>query len=342
MRVFSIVGPTGVGKTEFVLHLAKEILRQKKYAGVDLVSVDSRQVYQGLEVTSGADVPDDFQQIESADYFFPYFQKKLSQVYEDSKIGEIFIHGALILQPSQEWSLAHFQKLVQEVVQRAIQKNHLVILIGGTGLYHTQAFPDPDEKNNFTVKPNQEIREKSEKMSLKDLQHWAERVNRQRFKELNHSDVHNPRRLVRVIEQGLAIQQKEIQEESSIFQADFLPRVEQKYFGLQQDLEKIEQKIQNRVEKRINQGAIVEVESLLVQYTDPSLSALSALGVKEIQQFLQGKIDLRELQDIWSLHEFQYAKRQLTWWKKWPVKWLGVSEDSGWQEEVIPVILNVC
>jgi len=88
----SVLGPTAVGKTSFALKLAKQALSIKNkaknkvvFTGVDIISADSRQVYKGLEVLSGADIPEGFKQVfpeeenQVAKTNFPFFKKQ--QIY---------------------------------------------------------------------------------------------------------------------------------------------------------------------------------------------------------------------------------------------------------------------
>ena len=228
MKIFSIVGSTAVGKTSFALELAEEILKNTKYSGIDLISADSRQVYQGLEIISGADVPNDFKSKTDQNFSHPFFTK-----------GKIDLHGVSIISPDKEWSVAYFQDLAWEVIKLAQHKNHLVIIIGGTGLYH-------DQLQNFDpslrVKPINEVREKAEKMKLAELQTWAKEKNPTRFEKMNHSDINNPRRLIRVIEIGMDSNQSKTKTSST-------SPLQQIYLGLNQDLKKLKPKFHNELMK---------------------------------------------------------------------------------------------
>ncbi|MBT3511903.1 MAG: hypothetical protein HN466_02395 [Candidatus Pacebacteria bacterium] len=319
MKILSIVGPTAVGKTSFALELAAEILKNKNYTGIDLISVDSRQVYQGLEIISGADIPLGFKK-----------NKDKTLTYSFLNNESINLHGVSIIAPTAEWSVAHFQDLAWEVIESARKENHLVIMIGGTGLYHDQLL---NLDASLRVKPNDEVRQKAETMELKDLQSWAEEVNPARFKQLNNSDINNPRRLIRLIEIGLAT----IQPQKSPTLLD----MEQVYIGLNQDLAKIEQKIKVRVEERFLGEAIDEVKKLQQKHDDWSLPAFSALGVSEISQYLNNFFSKEDCLEQWTLHELQYARRQLTWWKNRDVSWFKI-DDAQWKPTAFTYILNLC
>ncbi len=319
MKIFSIVGSTAIGKTSFALELATQVLEKTAYDGVDLVSADSRQVYQGLEIISGADIPPRFK------------ENKISQLtYSFLTKNKINLHGVSIISPDSEWSVAHFQDLAWEVMRWAEQKNRLVIIIGGTGLYHDQLL---NLDASLRVKPNKDVRRKAEQMKLTDLQNWTRKVNEIRFSTMNNSDVNNPRRLIRAIEIGLS--SSKLQKKSPTL--DF----EQIYVGLNQNLIKIEQKIKARVRERFVGAAIDEVKKLRQQYADYSLPAFSALGVSQISQYLNGSLSKEECLQQWVLHELQYARRQLTWWKNQDVVWFKIDKPE-WKQQAFTYILNLC
>jgi tRNA dimethylallyltransferase len=319
LKILSIIGPTAVGKTSFTLELVAEILKNKDYAGVDLISADSRQVYQGLEIISGADIPSGFKKNKNQAFTYSFLTK-----------DKVNLHGVSIVSPDSEWSVAHFQDLAWEVIDLAKQENRLVIIIGGTGLYHDQLL---NLDTTLRVKPNNEVRQKAETMKLQELQAWAQEINPARFKQLNNSDLNNPRRLIRLIEIGLAATSPS-QKPSSL-------DLEQIYIGLNQDLAKIEQKIKQRVQERFSGDAIGEVKKLQQKYDNWSLPALSALGVSEISQYLNKFFSKEECLSQWTLHELQYARRQLTWWKNRDVAWFKIDE-SEWKQQAFTYILNLC
>ena len=320
MKIISVVGPTAVGKTSFTLKAAEEILKNKNYSAIDLISADSRQVYRGLEVISGADVPPEFQLTSNRKLTHPFYSK-----------NKISLHGVSIISPDEEWSVAHFQDLAWEVLELAQQQNHLVIVIGGTGLYHDQLL---NLDSSLRVKPNKKVRQKAGQMELKDLQAWAKEVSPARFAEMNYSDKHNPRRLIRVIEIGL----KKISADTN---SNPSHQLEQVYVGLNQDLAKIEEKIKKRVLARFSGQAIPEVKQLQAKYQDWSLPAFSALGVSEVGQYLNGLFTQDECLEMWTLHELQYARRQLTWWRNRDVVWFGI-DNHKWKADAFAYILNLC
>ncbi len=302
LQVVAVVGPTATGKTKKALELAQKAMANNKYAGVDLISVDSRQVYQGLEVITGADVPDEFKQAESAQYKYSFFTNI-------SKTIRIF--GISILNLSEEWSVAHFRQMARGIIVKSLAENRLVILVGGTGLYHRHLFSDDPL---LAVPPNPILRASLEKLSIDSLQKRLEKINSEKLAQMNVSDRVNKRRLMRAIEVASATFEfapGSVQHDKEIH----LSNIQVKQIFLTLPLSEIEEKITHRVHERFAGGAIEEVKRLLNLSLPPSAPVLSTLGVPEISQYLQEKITAKQCQSLWALHEYQYAKRQLTWWK---------------------------
>ncbi|MGD9129146.1 MAG: tRNA (adenosine(37)-N6)-dimethylallyltransferase MiaA [Candidatus Woesebacteria bacterium] len=311
-QLISIIGPTATGKTSLALAIAKQLLKNKEYEGIELISADSRQVYQGLSIITGADVPANFQETKAkADY--PYFQ------HNSKKIN---LHGVAVIKPNQEWSVAHFKKLALQIIQEAWQKQHLAIVVGGTGLYHQHLF---SKSNYFGIPANKELRNKAEKMKLPELQEWLKKINQEKFNQLNRSDKNNPRRLIRRIEIELFVKNSQ----AKIKAKDKFKPDSQLLIGLQNKLANIKEKIKQRVKQRWQSGAKKEVKAIIRKYPNEKLPALSATGVKEISQFLRNEITEKECLNLWTLREYQYAKRQITWWKKRPgINWLDLSQKN--------------
>ena len=348
--IYSVVGPTASGKTEKALALVDELLTNNCHPklvsgslsdieGVNLISVDSRQVYRGLEITTGADVPSEF--TPSVDRVFPY-------PFFKHQTKPINLHGIGVVDVTSEWSVSHFLDLATQIIDWSIKHNWAVILVGGTGLYHRQLRWLLEGKELVDVPPNKEIREKAEKMSVRQLQDWLKELDEVRFAKMNRSDRNNPRRLVRAIEiAGSSLELKIKNEKLKVsllrrrrshpelvsgslvggLRDSERPRLR---LGLQndiklgwqvvkvfpKDMKVLAEKIRKRVVKRLEQGALKEVKNLLKLNLDPKGQVMTTLGVPEMRQFLEGRVSKEELVDLWSLHEIQYAKRQLTWWRK--------------------------
>ncbi|HCR81681.1 MAG: tRNA dimethylallyltransferase [Candidatus Pacebacteria bacterium GW2011_GWB1_47_8] len=301
--VFSVVGLTATGKTAFALQLAEHLLDQGKQK-VILLAADSKQVFQGLEILSGADIPSDFQPAKQAEYLYPYFVNT-NQPIE--------LHGVACVFGDADWSVAHFQRLFENLYGHADGQTAIVV-VGGTGLYHQQIF-SPAETT--AIKPDLQLRRKLDSLPLKELQQHLQTTWPARWKQMNNSDRNNQRRLIRAIEVSLA--------EKPIPPTVGVRPVAQ--FGLQLSMKLVETKIAKRVDQRLKQGVIQEVRQFEKKYRTNAIQAKATLGYQLILKYLSKHLTLDQLKAAWTLEEIQYAKRQQTWWQKRAgIEWLSADK----------------
>lgn len=295
-NLISVLGPTATGKTSFALTLAQQALKMN-FSGVDIISADSRQVYQGLEVLSGADIPAGFKKkSENLD-------KKQFPFFENEKIS---IHGVSILKFDDDWSVAHFKNFAIEIINNSFKENRLPIIVGGTALYHDHIF---NRDSSLYVEPNKEVREKASSMTVTDIQEWLKKLDSSKLASMNNSDINNKRRLVRAIEILLGKPEKK-----KILN---LPKnVNNLKICLSLGLEEIYQKIKDRVVERLKNNVVSEVKNLNMICQNKNFPSCTSLGVSDINSFINQEIDEETCIKNWALHEFQYAKRQLVWLKK--------------------------
>jgi tRNA dimethylallyltransferase len=297
-KLLSIVGPTATGKTNLALQLIEPLL--KNFSRVDVISADSRQVYAGMEIGTGVDLPTDLAN------------------------ERVLLHGTSFLKPTEEWSVAHFQDFARPIIEASWKAGGIPIIVGGTGLYHQQLFTtDP----HLHIPPNEEVRQRAATSTLLQLQEWLQKVAPGKFAQMNDSDRQNPRRLVRAIELALSPAPAETHAHASPVTEP--PAYDHLFVGLTAPKEFIEAKITQRVDERLNHGMIEEVTRLRANYTDPDwkLPAFSATGYKEVRAYLEGTLEYEQMRELWTRREVQYAKRQLTWWKKAKdITWFDVSE----------------
>lgn len=301
----AIVGPTAVGKSDFALAAAQKML-DAGAVGVDIISVDSKQVYRGLEILSGADVPPSYRALSPTSLPANY---QLLPPFFASADHRIFLHGISIIEPHEDWSVAHFQTFAQSVLLAAERAQRAVLFVGGTGLYYAHLFSTDAQ---LRIGPNQALRQRLESLSLSQLQAEANQAAPEAFAAMNNSDRSNPRRLVRLLEKRAA--QPRIESVKA-------PHAALRYVGLRADVVTLQARIDARVAKRLDGGALQEVERLLAHRPAPTAAALATLGVADIADYLAGSVSREQCAAQWALHEFQYAKRQLTWWRKQPVEW---------------------
>lgn len=283
-KVLILVGPTSTGKTSLALDLAD------KFNG-DLISADSRQVYTGLDIVTGKDLPSDF--------------KKIDNTYSNHKIT---IYGLDQITPGEDWSVSHFQKMALQAIGTIHQKNHLPLVVGGTGFYVQSLLDNPTSP----IPPNQQLREELEKLPLADLQAELKKINPDRYQSLNNSDLNNTRRLIRAIEIAHHNQQ-----ENKPSTPTTNPNFDSLIIGLKLPLEDLAKKIEQRVKDRVDKDLKSEYEYLLAN-TKPTSPSLTTLGYKELGDYLDNKITKQELVKLWTIRDRQYAKKQMVWFNKQP------------------------
>ena len=270
-RILIISGPTATGKTDLAISLAK------KFNGV-LISADSRQIYQGLDVGTGKDHPKGF------------------------KINLIDL-----ITPDQDFSVVQYQKLAFQKIIEIHSQNKLPIIVGGTGLY-IDSIVNPD-KSTYFIRPNKFLRFFFNKLSTSTLQRIYRLLDKKSFDSLNNSEQHNPHRLIRKIE--IKLSGKDVINHIQINKNNFNIL----HLSLTAPTSCLYPRIDTRVQKRLDIGLLDEIKNLLKKYSwsDPGLNTLA---YKEFRDYFNHQKSLKDCVDVWRFDEHSYARRQLTWFKK--------------------------
>lgn len=297
-QICSIVGATATGKTALAFKFAGELLSENKFNKIHLLSADSRQVYQGLENLTGADLPKNFTKLEEKKYPYPVWT---------NAAGNIYLHGISIIKTKQEWSAAHFRKLFLQVFKNLSEQEFLIV-VGGTGFYQQQINQPAD---TLEIPPNTKLRKELEKLDLEELQVKLQKLDAAKMQKLNNSDRHNPRRLVRAIEIAQFLQDQKTSKTTPKI-TKLKKNIPTFYLSLETELR--QQKIAKRVEERFAK-AKEEVQEQ-IKHGQFSKAAASCTGFQELKRLLTSEIDHDTCLKLWTKSELQYAKRQDTWWKK--------------------------
>lgn len=310
-----ICGPTASGKTAFVLRLAEAMTKAGQPASI--ISADSRQIYQGLDIITGKDIPKGFIKKDSNLFF-----KNRKVVYYALPVipsdlpaaagveGSIRLWGLDLLSPDENFNAAEFSSLSRKIILEELAQGREVFIVGGTGFY-LKSLTRPETITS--VPPDETLRETLEKLSVGSLQQKLKTLDSVRFKAMNQSDVNNPRRLIRALE--ISLSSHPIRPISPIGPLRPIPF---SWLGLKTSLDDLKLRIESRVRDRLALGAVKEVEKMLELYPDQTLPIYTTLGVKPIIKFINEEIDQEKLVSLWLTDEMNYAKRQLTWFKKQP------------------------
>jgi tRNA dimethylallyltransferase len=207
--------------------------------------------------------------------------------------------------------LADFIKKANYQIRRCQNKGHLPFLVGGTGLYIAAIV------NNYNLPKGRIDLGLRKRLSQKNKTELL-----QYLKELDPAtaeviDQNNPRRLVRALEYVI-INQKSFSANQNQTPSPY----DILQIGIKTDPEKLNKRITQRTEKMIAAGLIKEVKKITRRY-ELTLPSLNTIGYQEIGQYLNSEITLDQAITLIKIHTQQYAKRQLTWFKRDPrIKWV--------------------
>ncbi|PJC33332.1 tRNA (adenosine(37)-N6)-dimethylallyltransferase MiaA [Candidatus Roizmanbacteria bacterium CG_4_9_14_0_2_um_filter_35_15] len=271
-----ITGQTATGKTKLAQDFAK------KYDG-ELVNFDSRQVYKYLDIITGKD------------------KSTMKQFNNET----IWLYD--IVTPDQYFSSYDFVQQATKVIKDIQKRGKTPILVGGSYFYLKHLLYGFENK----VPPNFKLREKLNKKSVSQLQEILKKLDVQSINQLNNSDRNNPRRLIRKIEIHLGKEAERARSWNQKISVSSFSITGLRY----KNKENLVNAIKSRVEKRLKQGAIREVKSLLKRGYKKTDQGLKTIGYQQIISYLEGKISKQEAIKQWITAEVQYAKRQNTFMK---------------------------
>jgi len=276
-KIVVILGPTSAGKSAIAIELAK------KFHG-EVVSVDSRQIYRGMDVGTGK-VPGTWSMEHGA------------------FLSEGVVHHMIdIVSPRTSFSAAQFKKKADKIIADILKRGKLPILCGGTGFWIKSVV---DNITYPEVRPDQKLRQELAQKEIAELIHELEELDPERAKNI---DTKNKVRLIRAIEICRAI--GKVPEEKSD------PQYQALQIGVSVAKEKLHAKIKKRLDDRWRDGMIEEVERLSKEGLSWKKIQSFGLGYFWIPEYLNEKITLEELYEKVYSAEKDYAKRQMTWFSK--------------------------
>ena len=309
-KLLVICGPTSTGKTTLAIALAK------KFNG-ELISADSRQVYKGMDIGTGKDLP------KGSKIELPWFQK-----YGYFEISGVKIWGYDIADPRHEFSVAQYIKFAERIIVDIRKRGKLSILVGGTGLYMKGVI---DGIPTALVPKNNLLRKNLEKSTPEELFEKLAQMDSLKAGQMNTSDKKNPRRLIRAIEVAMwrinnIKKEKEIEKRKKEFEVFMI--------GLTAPEKFISERIKLRVALRVRAGIKKEVETLLKNHVSWNMPSMSSMGYRQWKDYFDNKKTEAEVIKDWEGEEKKYVKRQMVWFKKDKrIQWFDITT-SGYPENV--------
>lgn len=315
-KLLIICGPTATGKTKLAIALAKQ-------CNGELVSADSRQVYKGGDILTGKGLPKNTKypfdkaqgrQISNIKYRFRRREYRLP-IYSIDGIP-LWLYD--VVESNEPFSVALYQQLARAVIADIQKRGKLPMLVGGTGLY-IRAVTRPIE--TASVPQNPTLRAELGNQSLAELAARLQSDDPEKWIRMNQSDRQNPRRLVRAIEVGAWYGHHRWGAKEQAPSYDTL------WIGLTGSRKTLRRVIEQHVRERFAQGVVDEVKRLGDSLDKRTLPAATSLGLATVRRYIAGDIDREEAIRLWSAQEYDYAKRQMTWFgKEQVIRWFDITE----------------
>ncbi len=282
-EILTIVGPTAVGKTEIAIRIAEHF-------NGEIISADSRQVYKYLNIGTA------------------------KPTIEERK--RVAFHLIDFLNPDENYSCGQFARDAEQLLGGLISKNKMPILCGGTGLYIRALFNPlhqlPQADKRLKERLQNILNEKGLDYLYKRLltvdPEWAKRVG--------------PKDKQRIL-RGLEVYEITKKPLSELFKGKKQsPKYKPKYLGLVLPRDDLYKRIDERYDMMIKNGLVDEIKNILNMGFKSDCYGLRTIGYKEIVKYLNGDWDLKTAIEKAKRHTRNFAKRQLTWFKKIPdVNW---------------------
>jgi tRNA dimethylallyltransferase len=281
--VLAILGPTGIGKTA----VAVEVCRAHQG---EIISIDSRQVFRGIEVASNAPTADE--------------------------LGGVRCHLVGVLDPGARIDAARYTALARPLLAQLRIDGTLAALTAGTGMY-LKALLDDLPLGGVTPEPA--ARARLETRAAANLPSLVDELRGLDPAAAARIDSRNPARVVRAVELARA------RAAAAVPKATPRPIAAIKV-GLTAPREALYAAIDARVDRMLERGWREEVERLLAEGVDPRRQAFSGIGVAEMAEVIDGRTSLEAARAAIAQRTRNYAKRQLTWFRaEGGVTWFDVT-----------------
>ena len=279
-KILVIVGPTASGKTRLAVELAKE------HNG-EVVSADSMQIYRGMDIGTAKPTAEE--------------------------MGGVPHHMIDVADPWEDFSVARYVEMAAACVDGILARGKLPIVAGGTGLYvdsllSGRTFAAFSPESPLRKELERELEEKGGEAMLAELA----QVDPEAAARLHPND---HKRVVRALEVYRSTG-KTITEHNRETQ-NLPPRYDALTIGLNfRDRADLWERIDRRVDQMAEAGLEQEVRGLLSSGLSPACTAMQAIGYKEFTAAVEGTMTWREAEELVKLRSRQYAKRQLTWFRR--------------------------
>ena len=301
-KLLVIAGPTAVGKTDLSIKLAQKL-------NGEIISADSMQIYKYMDIGSAKVMPEEM--------------KGINHYMID------------VVEPSESFSASQFKDMATEAINSIIEKDKTPIIAGGTGLYIDAAtcnmnFSETDKDEKY----REELEALANEKGNEYIHNMLRDIDPESYKSIHPN---NRKRVIRALEvyklTGKAFSESNSKEE--FYKSPY----DVKYFVLTMDRQKLYERINLRVDIMMEKGLLDECKKLRDMGYTSDMQSMQGIGYKEVLYYLEGKISLEEAVDMIKQGSRNYAKRQLTWFRRDP-RAIFLDKDKLSEEEMINIIMN--
>lgn len=287
-KILVIAGPTAVGKTKYAIEMAR------RFDG-EVVNCDSMQIYKYMDIGSAKPTAEEL---------------------------SLAVHHLVdFVDPREDFSVAEYQKLAKEAIRDIISRGKLPVISGGTGLYLNSLLYEMDFSN---APRDTAYRDRLWKIAEENGSSHLHKMLMEKDPEIAVT-IHenNTKKIIRALER--------LNESGSIRAFTEVNKPNEDYdpilVGLSRDRAELYDRINARVDILMEMGLIDEVKKLMdMGLTFDSIS-MKGIGYKEIISYLEGRVDISEATDNIKKNSRHYAKRQLTWFRRYDkMFWLNISD----------------
>mgnify|MGYP001179068398 CR=1 FL=1 len=279
------MGPTGVGKTDLAIDLFQQIQ-------IDIISVDSVQVYKNLDIGSGKPSKDELRS-------YPH-------------------HLIDILEPSEKYSTAKFQSDCLDCINRAFESNKIPVLVGGTMMYFNHLINGISRLPSVSSEIRSAVEKEFEEKGAIEMHNYLKIIDPESSSKIHPNDSQRIKRAIEVFEEtGKEFSSWKIEykreisnlvETSKVIQIAIRPSDK----TLHRD------SVATRFKNMIDKGLIEEVEKILsLNNMSRNAQSMKSVGYKQVCDFLEGDISLDDMISKSINATRQLAKRQMTWINNW-------------------------
>ncbi|WP_332869492.1 tRNA (adenosine(37)-N6)-dimethylallyltransferase MiaA [Clostridioides difficile] len=298
-----LTGPTAVGKTDLSIKLAKDM-------NAEIISADSMQIYEYMDIGSAKVTEEEMQGVKH------YL------------IDEV--------KPDYSFSVSEFQQRAKKYIHEINEKGKRVLVTGGTGLYLNSLIYNMDFAQSDA---NNELREELQKqLAEKGIDYMHNKLKELDEESANRIHKNNTKRVIRALE--VCLSGKKMNDFSSDlkFNEEYQPII----IVLNRDREHLYQRINMRVDIMIKNGLVEEVKKLLSMGFKKDMISMQGIGYKEILKYLDGEYTYEEAIEIIKRGSRRYAKRQITWFKRYKTaKWFDLDQYENIDELKNEIILYI-